>query len=79
MVKKPTCFKNAEKTSCIDLIITNRPGMLRNAKAYETDLSDFNKLVISIMNLSNKKRPPRMIKYRVYKKFLNEHFKNYLN
>ena len=79
MVKKPTCFKNPEKTSYIDLIITNRPGMLLNAKAYETYLSDFNKLVISIMNLSNKKRPQRMIKYKVYKKFLNEHFENYLN
>ena len=79
MEKKPTWFKNLAKLSCIDLIITNKPGMFCNAKAYETDLPDCNKLVVSIMKFSSKKRPQRMIKYRVYKKFSNEHFKNYLN
>ena len=31
------------------------------------------------MILSYKERPPRMIKYRDYKKFSNEHFRNSLN
>ena len=48
MVKKPTCFKNPAKPTCIDLIITNKPGMFQNAKTYETCLSDFHKLVVSI-------------------------------
>ena len=78
MVKKPTCFKNPAKPTCIDLIITNKPGMFQNAKTYETGLSDFHKLVVSTMKLSYKKRPPRMIKYRDYKYFSNEHFKNSL-
>ena len=47
MVKKPTCFKNPAKPTCIDLIITNKPGMFQNAKTYETVLSDFHKLVVS--------------------------------
>ena len=25
MIKKPTCFKNPEKPSCIDLFLTNSP------------------------------------------------------
>ena len=25
MIKKPTCFKNPEKHSCIDLFLTNSP------------------------------------------------------
>ena len=79
MVKKPTCFKNPAKPTCIDLIITNKPGMFRNAKTYETGLSDFHKLVVSIMKLSSKKRPPRVIKCRDYKNFSNMHFKNSLN
>ena len=78
MVKKPTCFKNPAKPTCIDLIITNKPGMFQNAKTYETGLSDFHKLVVSTMKLSYKKRPPHMIKYRDYKNFSNEHFKNSL-
>ena len=39
--KKPTCFKNPAKPPCIDLIITNTPGMFQNAKTYKTGLSDF--------------------------------------
>ena len=79
LVKKPTCFKNPAKPTCIDLIITNKHGMFQNAKPYETGLSDFHKLVVSIMKLSYKKSPPRMIKYRDYKNFSNGHFKNSLN
>ena len=78
MVKKPTCFKNPAKPTCIDLIITNKPGMFQNAKACETDLSDFHKLVVSTMKFSYEKRPSRMIKYRDYKIFSNEHLKNSL-
>ena len=55
MVKKPTCFKNPARPACIVLIVTNKPGMFQNAKTYETGLSDFHKLVVSIMKLSNKK------------------------
>ena len=78
MVKKRTCFKNPAKRTCIDLIITSKPGMFQNAKTYETGLSDFHKLVVSTMKLSYKKRLPCMIKYRDYKNFSNEHFKNSL-
>ena len=78
MVKKPTCFKNPAKSTCIDLIITNKPGMFQNAKTCETGLSDFHRLVVSIMKLY-KKRPPRRIKYRDYTNFLNEHFETCLN
>ena len=53
--------------------------MFRNAKSFETGLLDFHKLVASIMKLSYKKRPLRVIKYRDYKKFSKEHFKNSLN
>ena len=77
-VKKPTCFKNPAKPTCIGMIITNKRGMFQSAKTYETDLSDFHKLVVSITKLSYKKRPVLMIKYRDYQNFSNEHFKNSL-
>ena len=38
MVKKPACFKNPAKPTYIDLRITNRPGMFRNAKTFKTGL-----------------------------------------
>ena len=52
MVEKPACFKNPVKPTCIDLIITNKPGIFQNAKTYETGLSDFHELVVSTMKLT---------------------------
>ena len=30
MINKPTCYKNPDKTTCIDLILTNCPGSFQN-------------------------------------------------
>ena len=79
MVKKTTCFKNPAKPTCIDLVITYKTGMFWNTKTYETGSSDLHKFSVSIMKLSYKKIPPRMIKCRDYKKFSNEHFGKILN
>ena len=65
MWKNPTCFKNPAKPTYIDLIITNKPGMFQNAKTYETCLSDFHKLVVSIMKVSYKKRLPHGLIFQV--------------
>ena len=40
LIKDNTCFKNHEKRSCIDLIITNRPKFFQNSVTLETGLSD---------------------------------------
>ena len=45
LIKEPTCFKNAEKSSCIDLILTNRPRSLQNSSVIETGSSDFTDLL----------------------------------
>ena len=37
--KVPTCFKNPVNTSCIDLILTNRPGCFMCTQVIETSLS----------------------------------------
>ena len=44
LIKDNTCFKNPEKPSCIDLIITNRPKCFQNSVTLETGLSDFHKM-----------------------------------
>ena len=61
------------------LIITNKAAMFHNAKAYQTGLSEFHNLVVSIMKLGHKKRSPHMIECRQCNTFSNEHFKNSLN
>ena len=51
MVRKQTCFKNPAKPTCNDALIINEPGMFWNAKTYETGLSHFHKLVVSISGI----------------------------
>ena len=55
MLNKPTCFKNPDKPSCIDLILTNCPRIFKNSSAIETCLLDFHKLAVSVMKTSYKK------------------------
>ena len=43
--KEPTCFKNPNKSSCIDLFTTNTIRSFQKAQVFETGLSDFHKLV----------------------------------
>ena len=46
IIKQPTCFKNPEKPSCIDLILTNRPKSFQSTCVIETGLSDFYRMTV---------------------------------
>ena len=74
LIKDNTCFKNLEKPSCIDLIITNRPKSFQNSMTLETGLSDFHKMTLTVMKIFYKKQKPTIITYRSYKNFSNEVF-----
>ena len=78
MINKPTCFKNPEKPSCIDLILTNCPRSFQNSCVIETGLSDFHKLVVTFMKTTYKKSQPKIITYRDYKYFNNDGFREAL-
>ena len=52
MHNKPTCFKNPDNPSRIDLILTNRSISFQNSGVIETGLSDFHKLVVTVMKTS---------------------------
>ena len=67
--KEPTCFKSFGKTSFIDLFLTNNSKCSEDFLTLETGLSDFHKLVVNLMKMKHERYPPRIIKYRDYKKF----------
>ena len=75
MNNRPTSFKNPEKPSCIDLILTNCPRSFQNCSAIETGLLDFYKLVVTVMKITYKKSQPKTIIYRSYKYFNNKGFR----
>ena len=78
MINKPTCYKNPDKPTCIDLILTNCPWSFQNSCVIETGLSDFHKMIVTVMKTSCRKIEPRVINYWDYKSFSNEGFRESL-
>ena len=74
----PTCFKNPENPSCIDLLLTNSKDNFDETIVLESGLSDFHKLVVSILKSYFKKEDPKVIYYRDYKYFDNKILSNEL-
>ena len=79
LVKKPTCYKNPDNPSCIDLFLTNRPKRFQSTMTMETGVSDFHKMVITVLIFFCKKQKPKIFHYRNYKTFNADLFKEESN
>ena len=60
---------NLDKSSCIDLILTNVCHSFLKSQTFETSLSDFHKLTMIVFQIHYKKQKPLVIAYRDYKNF----------
>ena len=76
IIKEPTCYKNPNNPSSIDVILTNREGSFSNSIANETCLSGHHKMILSVLNTYIKKREHTVIHYRIYKNFKERLFRN---
>ena len=74
MMKEPTCFKS-ENPRLIDLILTNRYRSFQNTTTVETGLSDFHKMVLTVLKTTYQKAGPTVVNYRDCKKFFELTFK----
>ena len=52
------------------------PKCFQNSNYFETGLSDFHKLTFTALKVYFQKQKPKVIKYRSYKKFDNNLFRN---
>ena len=68
-MKEPTCFKNPDNPSCIDLFITNKFNSFQSTITVSTGLSDFHKMAVTVLKTTFKKVEPKEITYRNYKSF----------
>ena len=78
MINKPTCYKNPGKPTFTDLILTNCPRSFQNSCVIEIGLSDFHKMIVTVMKTSYRKIEPRVRNYRDYKSFSYEGFRESL-
>ena len=75
LIKEPTCFKNPDKLTCIDLILANRPNLFQHSSTFETDISDFHLLTVTEFKMGFQKLKSKVIVYRDYKNFDNAKFR----
>ena len=83
LINERTSYKNPNKPSYIDLIMTDRPKSFQNSCTFGTGPSDFDKMNLSILKASFKKQKSRVLNYCRYKfynnKFFREQFLSKLN
>ena len=75
LIKEPTCYKNPNNPSSIDLILTNRCKLFHKSKTFETGLSDCHLMTITVMKMNYQKLKTNIISYRDYKNFRNDKFR----
>ena len=76
LVQQKTCFKSANNPSCIDLFVTNSPRSFQNTITFASGLSDFHKMILTILKSTFPKVRLKQIDYRKFKIFDLNHFKN---
>ena len=55
LINEPTCYKNSEKPTCIDLMLTNQPILFQRSAALDAGLSDFHLLTVTEFKMSFQK------------------------
>ena len=63
------CYKNPANPSCIDLILTTLPRSFQNSSVLETGLSDFHKMIVTVLKTTFQRLPPKIRNYRDYSYF----------
>ena len=71
LINVPTCYKNPDNPSVIDLMLTNSHCNFQNSWVVETGLSDFIKYWLLFESL---KMEPKTVSYQNYKNYPNEIF-----
>ena len=51
LIRIPTCYKNPENPTCTDLMLTNSNRSFLNSCAVETGLSDFHKMIVTVLKI----------------------------
>ena len=76
LIKEPTCFKNPNNPSSIDVMLTNKKNSFCNSMTIETGLSDCHKMTVTVLKMYIKKKKPRCVNYRCYKSFNEGDFRH---
>ena len=76
LINKPTCYKNSEKPSCIDLTLTSQLAFFQRSTVLEIRLSEFHLFTVTEFKMSFQKCKSHIITYRNYKNYDNDVFRS---
>ena len=71
LIKVPICFKNSERPTSIDMMLTNSYKSFQNSCAIEMGLSAFHKMIVTILKTCFQKN-------RDYENFSEEEYREFL-
>ena len=74
LINEPTCYKNSEKPTWIDLIPTNQPTLFQHNTILDTGLYDFHLFTVTEFKINFQKCKPHIFTYRNYKNYDNDVF-----
>ena len=75
IVKNKTCFKSIEIPSCVDLVITDKPGNFYHTNVFETDKLHHHKLFTTVSKAKFTKSSSKYVHYHNCKTFNEQDFK----
>ena len=58
LINEPTCYKNVNNPSSIDVMLTNRKSSFQDSITIETGLSDHHKMTLSVLKTFFRKKRP---------------------
>ena len=69
LAKEGTWYKKPRKPRGIDFYLTNSPLSFHNTSSVFTGISDFHKLVLTVLKTISVKSQPKELSYKDYKHF----------
>ena len=78
LITEPTCYKNPNNPSSIDVILTNRKNTFENSTTIETELSDHHKMIFTTLKSKFKWKDLKVVNFRCYNNFDENSFREEL-
>ena len=70
-IRESTCYKNPENPSCVDLLLANSLNSFPNSSVVEAGLSDFRRIIVTVMKTSFERLTSEVRHYRDYSNYDN--------
>ena len=76
IIKGPTCFKNVDNPTLLDVILTNAPRSVKQSINISLGISDFHNYISASTKIACPSDEPKTVHYRTFKNFNEVFYRN---